>query len=209
MSASQPPPDQTGRQAGGGGADPSMEDILASIRRILSEDERSPGASPPPSQAPAEPAEKAEVPEPDVLTLDTSMLVTEPAPPARSAAPQAAKQPSPSAPQGSPRQSPDARPTAANPEADVTAAAPVVASTPPLVAPAAAAAAATSVAELLRAMIAERQQVALHRSGPTIEDLVREEVRPMLKEWLDTNLAPLVERLVRAEIERVVGRIVP
>ncbi len=45
--------------------------------------------------------------------------------------------------------------------------------------------------------------------GPTIEDLVREELRPLLKQWLDTNLPPMVERLVRTEIERVVGRVVP
>ena len=45
--------------------------------------------------------------------------------------------------------------------------------------------------------------------GPTIEDIVREELRPLLKQWLDTNLPPLVERLVRTEIERVVGRAVP
>ncbi len=47
------------------------------------------------------------------------------------------------------------------------------------------------------------------RTDPTIEDLVREELRPLLKAWLDENLPPLVERLVRAEIERVVGRVVP
>jgi uncharacterized protein len=35
---------------------------------------------------------------------------------------------------------------------------------------------------------------------------VREEIRPLLKQWLDVNLPPIVERLVRAEIERVVGR---
>jgi cell pole-organizing protein PopZ len=37
----------------------------------------------------------------------------------------------------------------------------------------------------------------------TLEDLVREMLRPMLKTWLDDNLPNLVERLVRAEIERV------
>ena len=36
---------------------------------------------------------------------------------------------------------------------------------------------------------------------------MREELRPLLKDWLDAHLPPLVERLVRAEIERVVGRI--
>jgi cell pole-organizing protein PopZ len=44
--------------------------------------------------------------------------------------------------------------------------------------------------------------------GPTLEDMVREEIRPLLKAWLDENLPPVVERLVRAEIERVVGRAV-
>ena len=42
-----------------------------------------------------------------------------------------------------------------------------------------------------------------------VEELVRDELRPMLKTWLDTYLPPLVERLVRAEIERVVGRTTP
>ncbi|HEV7284578.1 MAG TPA: DUF2497 domain-containing protein, partial [Kaistia sp.] len=37
----------------------------------------------------------------------------------------------------------------------------------------------------------------------TLEDLVKDMLRPMLKTWLDTNLPPLVERLVRDEIERV------
>jgi len=77
-----------------------------------------------------------------------------------------------------------------------------------LVAPETAAAVATSVGGLLRTLIAEREQIAVNRTGPTIEDLVREEIRPLLKEWLDANLQTLVERLVRAEIERVVGRAV-
>ncbi|HVA92721.1 MAG TPA: DUF2497 domain-containing protein, partial [Chloroflexota bacterium] len=42
--------------------------------------------------------------------------------------------------------------------------------------------------------------------GPSIEDLVRQALRPLLKEWLDAHLPGLVERLVRSEIERVVGR---
>ena len=36
-----------------------------------------------------------------------------------------------------------------------------------------------------------------------VEDLVNEMLRPMLKSWLDDNLPSLVERIVRAEIERV------
>jgi cell pole-organizing protein PopZ len=41
------------------------------------------------------------------------------------------------------------------------------------------------------------------QNGPTLEDLVKQMLRPMLKDWIDDNLPQLVERLVRAEIERV------
>jgi hypothetical protein len=70
------------------------------------------------------------------------------------------------------------------------------------VAPEAAAAAASSGGALLRTLISEREQVVVHRGGPTIEDLVREEIRPLLKAWLDANLPALAERLVRTETSR-------
>ncbi len=41
------------------------------------------------------------------------------------------------------------------------------------------------------------------QNARTVEDLVREMLRPMLKHWLDDNLPGLVERMVRSEIERV------
>ncbi|MFD1332090.1 PopZ family protein [Methylopila musalis] len=43
----------------------------------------------------------------------------------------------------------------------------------------------------------------LSNNGRTIDDLVKEMLRPLLKSWLDDNLPSLVERLVRQEIERV------
>jgi uncharacterized protein len=46
-------------------------------------------------------------------------------------------------------------------------------------------------------------QTVLVQNARTLEDLVREMLRPMLKVWLDDNLPGMVERLVRAEIERV------
>jgi cell pole-organizing protein PopZ len=46
-------------------------------------------------------------------------------------------------------------------------------------------------------------QTVLVQNARTLEDLVREMLRPLLKSWLDDNLPSLVERLVRAEIERV------
>jgi cell pole-organizing protein PopZ len=75
-----------------------------------------------------------------------------------------------------------------------------------LVTPESAAAAAMFVNNLVRTLAADRS-MQVHSGGPTIEAVVREEVRPMLKQWLDNNLSPLVERAVRLEIERVVGRV--
>ena len=148
-----------------------MEDILASIRRILSEDE-TPAAGDSPSAA--------QPPGDGVLVLDPAMMVPDPAH--------------------------EAEPVAHMPSVAV-APPPVQHEPPALVAPEAAAAAASSVESLVRTL-AERT-MRVHSGGPTIEDIVREELRPMLKTWLDANLPPLVERLVRAEIERVVGRTVP
>ena len=43
----------------------------------------------------------------------------------------------------------------------------------------------------------------LGNNARTLEDLVKEMLRPMLKSWLDDNLPSVVDRIVRAEIERV------
>ena len=157
------------------GGDPSMEDILASIRRILSDDEAPAGSGAPSASVQEQP--QAEGANNDVLVLDPTMMVSDPA---REA------EPLPEEP----------APGATAPEAPAT-----------LVAPEAAAAAAVSVSSLVRTLTDRAVQV--RSGGPTVEDIVREELRPLLKSWLDANLPSLVERLVRAEIERVVGRVVP
>ena len=58
------------------------------------------------------------------------------------------------------------------------------------------------------AMLAEpgaRPQIV--RSGETsLEGLTRDLLRPMLADWLDTNLPPMVERMVAAEISRIIGK---
>ncbi len=43
----------------------------------------------------------------------------------------------------------------------------------------------------------------LSNNARTLDDLVHEMLRPLIKSWLDENLPTVVERLVRAEIERV------
>ena len=46
------------------------------------------------------------------------------------------------------------------------------------------------------------ERTIVHNSQ-TLDDLVREMLRPILKVWLDDNLPGMVERLVRTEIERI------
>ncbi|HEX4367082.1 MAG TPA: DUF2497 domain-containing protein [Rhodopila sp.] len=177
----EPPPPTTPE-----GTDPSMEEILASIRRILNDDD-----------VPAEPAEEPAAMD-DVLVLDESMLASE------AAADHPAPEPAIVADE----------PDVAAHEVPVTDLTPYVdarerpAPTPGLVAPETAAAAASSVDNLVRTLAAGRV-TQVYAGGPTLEDMVRSELRPLLKEWLDAYLPSMVERLVRTEIERVVGREFP
>lgn len=164
------------------GGDPSMEDILASIRRILNEEDGAP--SPEAAEQPEEP-----------LTLSEDMLVGLPAAPPE----QPLSLPAPAAPAAQEDVSVTSPPPSAQPGPGASR------GDEGLIGPAAAAAATASLGHLLRAVASERG-ATVTRGGLSIEDLVREEVRPLLKEWLDQHLPPLVERLVRAEIERVVGR---
>jgi cell pole-organizing protein PopZ len=62
------------------------------------------------------------------------------------------------------------------------------------------------VGQLARTVAQDRLAGVARGSRITLEDVVREELRPLLKAWLDTHLPPLVERIVREEIERVVAR---
>lgn len=73
-----------------------------------------------------------------------------------------------------------------------------------LLAPAVAAAASSQMETLLRRLEAERQAAAGSRA--TLEDVVRAELRPMLKSWLDQHLADIVEQAVKAEIARLTLR---
>jgi cell pole-organizing protein PopZ len=159
-----------------GAEDPSMDDILASIRRILSEDQPSASVSPvPPPPTPAPPSSS----DSDVLVLDSSMML-------------------PDAPIGAPLEG--GAPTGGLPSP--------APSSSSLVSPETARAAAASIAGLVRTLAANGVPQP-QTGGLTIEDVVRGELRPMLKEWMDANLPQLVERLVRAELERVIGGATP
>ena len=183
-----------------------MDDILASIRRILNEEEAKPGDA----SAGDVPGEDAD----DVLQLDEAMLVADEGPvpvepPSMGQAVIAVPQvPEPLQPLPLPLPPAPLPPVPVPRIAELAVPMPALAvpfAAPTLLAPEAAASAAASVGALMRTLATERS-TAVHRGGPTLEDLVREEMRPLVKEWLDSHLAPMVERLVRAEIERVVGR---
>jgi cell pole-organizing protein PopZ len=76
-----------------------------------------------------------------------------------------------------------------------------------LISEAAADASAASLASLASRMAQMHAGFPLGHGNRTIEDLVKEVMRPMIKEWLDAHLPSLVERLVRREIDRIARRV--
>lgn len=164
-----------------------MEEILASIRRIISEDD-APGeaeAAHAPEPAPAnEPAEAFEpAPEPAEDELELTQRVTPQAETVGDieAYTQAEPEPEPEPPPPPP---PPPKP------------APVARDDDRLVSEPSASAAAASFSQLSEA-------IAMPAAGLTLEDVVRELLRPLLKDWLDTNLPRIVEAKVAEEVERI------
>lgn len=171
--------------------EPTMEEILASIRRIISEDDA-------PASTEAGAAEGASAPDAadDVLELTHKVEPEAHAPPPAHAEPYASLQElgdldvsARAAPESPPYEAPAAKvaptPPAAPPRRDE-----------PLVGEQAASTAASHFGALA-------QSLAMPSAGRSLEDVVRELLRPMLKEWLDQNLPQIVEARVQAEVERV------
>jgi len=192
--------------------EPTMEEILASIRRIISEDDAPAAAAPEAAAEPVEasPALMDETPsmqeepaavEDDVLELtdryeapaaetigDLDVLNPEPEPfPTSFAEPE---------PEPEPELEPEPEPVAA-PE---RAAAPVYDS---LVGDSASASAASAFAGLAASFRSPEPIESSGGTGPTIEDLARHLLRPMLREWLDANLPGIVEAAVSKEVARI------
>lgn len=203
--------------------EPTMEEILASIRRIISDDEPAP-AKAEPLKAP----ERMEEEPSGSLGQDDidAMLASFDAPPVPKAAP--LEKPVVAAKPAAEAKAP-LRPVIveAAPEADSQiddldvfeltdemAAEPEpepepepLAFTPRPASPPREAIAERLISEpageAVNAAFGSLAHTILSQNARTLDDLVKEMLRPMLKAWLDDNLPPLVERLVRHEIERV------
>jgi uncharacterized protein len=236
--------------------EPSMEEILASIRRIIADDEAKPAAADKPAAAaapppkvepppPAKPAAKSPPPAPAAKPADA-------APPPKPPAPTPAPVPAASNNQDDidsllaslDEATPPSEVRPPQPDGDVFELTDEMALPNP--APAAAAAPASSFRKVepqddvefteaparaqtrpspyeppaietappqpiisgttMKAVESAFNSLAntvLSNNARTLEDLVREMLRPMLKSWLDDNLPGMVERIVKAEIERV------
>lgn len=163
-----------------------MEEILASIRRIIADDQAH--SAPMPAEAAGAGIDLAA----STITFDDDVLYADEA---EETPPLAPRNEAP--PRAEPRQA-AVQPPAVEPpppEAAPPATAPAAATEQPLLSTAADASAASAFQAL--------SSVVLNRSPRTLDDLVQDMLRPLLKGWLDENLPPLVEKLVKAEIERI------
>jgi cell pole-organizing protein PopZ len=237
-----------------------MEEILASIRRIIADDEAKPaGAEKAPSptvapklEKPAAPAPAVKAPVMNNIPPSAIPAAKAPPPPAKPAPPPAAPPPAAAAPVSNSQDDIDAmlagldevtseaeiRPAApevevfeltdemavpeapqpsfhkVDPQDDLefteTAAARAVHRRPAFEPPPFESSASPAQQILSRSTVSAVESAfnslantVLSNNARTLEDLVKEMLRPMLKSWLDDNLPGLVERIVKAEIERV------
>ena len=165
-----------------------MEEIIASISRIIAED----GGGREPS-LPAAAAEDDILELTEALGEDGKVQRIEPTGEHRGG--------SNPAPQGPAAPLEPQLPQSAPGVTEGPAEAPATAGRPRLLSPAGSAAAAAAFAGLG----ALPPGAAAEGAGRTIEDIVREVLRPLLQAWLDEHLPAIVERLVREEIARVAG----
>ncbi len=217
--------------------EPSMEEILASIRRIIADDDAK-GPSP---DAAIEPPPPPPVPPPVALTAPTPVIMPSPMeflreipPSSPPPAPVAVEEPADileltEAMRAPEPELPRSRFTTVEAQPDVVFAEaqpePVLEMEPepempepemPVQDPLEIARQTLSAQmEMDRPLLSRTASVAvdsafaslthtvLSQNARTLDDLVKDMLRPMLKSWLDDNLPSLVERLVRAEIERV------
>jgi cell pole-organizing protein PopZ len=184
--------------------EPTMEEILASIRRIISEEDSPPDKGgdvldlQPPTPAAVE-AKAPPLPEP-VIARTPAPIFDEPSPLPASALddeymvvehePEFEPMPEPEPAPAPKLVPPSPHPQAAAPQAEWRPISQEALTSEPV-----AHQAAGSLSKLMGSMLVS--------SGATLDDVVRELMKPMLKEWLDANLSAIVEAEVAKEIDRI------
>ena len=184
--------------------EPTMEEILAAIRRIISEEDRPSDSggevldlqppTPPPVEAKAPPRHE---PEPAIARSPPPRIFEQPDPlPSRALEDnlmvveyEAEYEPMPE-PEPAPAPQPAPTPQATAPQAEWRPMNQETLTSEPV-----AHQAAGSLSKLMGSMLVS--------PGATLDDVVRELMKPMLKEWLDANLSAIVEAEVAKEIDRI------
>ena len=177
--------------------EPTMEEILASIRRIISEDDAPAGESEGAPEAKAEPAPEPEA-EPEAEAEPEPVEAAAPEEPAEDVLELTERVETPAETVGD---------IAVYPKEETVAAAPEPTPAPKpeplampnddtLVSEVSAKAAASAFGQLSAA-------VAMPTDGQTLDGVVRDLLRPLLKDWLDQHLAAIVEAKVAEEVERI------
>jgi cell pole-organizing protein PopZ len=174
------------------GKEPSMEEILASIRRIISEEGDGQG------QAPARPAAAAPkaAASGDDGVVDLTQMVADDGSVVDVAKKKAAPAPAPAA-------APKAPPPAPKPKME-----PKAAMAGDLMSPSTARAAQGAFAQLAHAVETSRNPPNYDdggepAGGKSIEAMVYTILKPMLREWIDRNVPQIVERMVAREIDKM------
>jgi cell pole-organizing protein PopZ len=214
--------------------EPSMEEILASIRRIIADDDSAKPAAKPAAAAVPPPAPKPVAPPPPSPPKAAEPPRPAPAPPASTSMSQSdidamlagrssPPPPPPPAPEPEPQEDilelteamaeqPESSFRTIDGQPDVVFADPAPEPPQPAYEEARRS---PPPPPIDRGLLSSRTHAAvdsafnslahtvLVQNARTLEDLVKEMLRPMLKSWLDDNLPSMVERIVRAEIERV------
>ncbi len=195
--------------------EPSMEEILSSIRRIIADDEDETAPAKPAAPAPAKPKpaeSKARAPAEDEDEDEDVLDLTQVVEPSAAAArrdrvagseafdsatdelelePEDAEAEPPPPPRAAPR--PARAADASRRDADS------------LLSAATAERSSGALAKLTRAAVA-REPSPLAHGDKTVEGFLAELLRPMLKDWLDAHLEGVVERVVEQEVKKLARR---
>ena len=183
--------------------EPSIEEILDSIRQIISDDDEEPGAEESvaeeaaPIEEPEETSEPEPEPEPEEEVIELTDKIDEPeTEPEPEAEPEPEPEPEPEeeiTPDDVEDVMVDMRDS--DPEDEPDFGVPAVDEGEIL----------TGVTESAAMQGFDKlvKQTKVEFAGITLEEIVRTELKPLLKEWLDDNLPSMIERLVEEELRRV------